>query len=335
MKNLSNFNFRDKKVLIRCDLNVPLNEKGEILDDAKIKRIWETVKPLILQKAKITLIGHLGEPNGKVVENLKLSKIAKLLEKYLDFPVAIADDCVGKEIENYVNNMKADHILLFENLKFHQEEIDGNLEFAQKLSWEYEIFINDDFTDCYKNYASIIGIPQFLSSLAGQLLENEVKNLNEFLKNKTNSALVIIGGKASEEKINFIDNIAKFVDFVLVNDLIKDALTEKGLLFKNQEKIICPVGFGNNLDIDERTINLFKEKILNAKNIFCYDLPGGLVIASAIINSKAFSVVAGDKTIEFLAKQKLSNSFSYVSYGAEAVLHYLNEENLAGLTALD
>lgn len=335
MKNLSNFNFRNKKVLVRCDFNIPLNEKNEVLNDLKVKRVWETVKPLILQRAKITLMGHLGQANGKKDLNFSLKKIAKLLEKYLDFPVAIADDCVGQEIEDYVNNMKADHILLLENLQFYQEEIDGDLDFAQKLCWEYEVFINDDFADCNKNYASIVSVPQFLDSKAGNLLENEVINLNKFLQNKSNQSVVIIGGMPSNAKVEFIDNMTKFADFVLVNGLIKQALTEKGLLFKNQEKIICPVGFNNDAEIDEQTIKLFKEKILSAKNIFAYDFPGKEIVANAIINSKAFSIVAGDSAINFLAKQGTMERFSFVSFGNEATLSYLNGENLAGLSALD
>jgi 3-phosphoglycerate kinase len=344
MKNLKSFNFLNKRVLVRCDLNVPLDDKGDILDDHKIRLIWDTVKYLILQKANIILFGHLGEPNGVVVPKLKLDKIAKNLEKHLDFPIAIADDCIGPEIEFYVNAMKGDNILLLQNLKFYKAEIEGDTDFAEKLSWLCEVYINDDFTDCHKSYASIVGVPQYLTSAAGLLLEKEINNLDNFLNSSEKPVLVIVGGHENDIKLKFIDRMSKLVDWVMINSLVKEGLVKNGLLFKNQDKIICPVGFKDSLDIDESTIELFKEKISQAKTILWYGsfgkveekqyTKGTLAIAKAIINSKATSIIGGEKNIAFLTQQGLISKFSYVSYSGEAILQYLSGERLPGLIAL-
>lgn len=333
MKSIKSLNFIDKNVLVRCDLNVPLDTKGNILDDFKIREALPTIQYLLDKHAKIILAGHLGEPNGKVVLNLKMDKVAEKLSEYLNSSIMKTDNCVGPEIETYTNKLQVGNILLLENLRFHKEEEDGDLEFAKKLSFLCDIFINDAFSECHKIYASTAGVPQYLSSGAGLLLEKEINNLNKIIQNPEKPLVVIIGGEIEETKLKFIDTISKVADWVMVSGLIKGELIKKEILFKHQDKIIGPVNFMDNPDIDENTIKIFKEKIMQAKTVVLYDIIN-LDIANAIVESKAFSVAGGKMLIEFLLKQGLTSKFSHISAGGQSMLKYLNGDELPGLVLL-
>ncbi|KKP32178.1 MAG: hypothetical protein A2312_00990 [Candidatus Staskawiczbacteria bacterium RIFOXYB2_FULL_32_9] len=345
MRSLKNFNVFNKKVLVRCDFDIPIDEKGNILDDFKIRQSLPTIQYLITRKANITLISHLGNPDGKVGVKLKLDKIAKKLREYLDFPVAKADDCVGPEVEKYINTMDENSILLLENTKFHSEEIDGDVSFAEKFSFLFEIFINNDFADCHTFYATIAGIPQYLTSGAGLFLQEEIDNLNKIINDPLKPLVVIIGGEPNEEKLNFIDEICKIASWVIVGALIKEELARKEMLFKNQDKIIYPVGFTDSFDIDGSVLEIFKEKISLAKTIFWYGSmgkieqekysKGTLFIAKMIAESGAFSIIGGEKLIKLLTGQGLISNFSFITSGGEATLLYLSGEKLPGLVALE
>lgn len=333
MRSLKNFNVFNKKVLVRCDFNMP------------ISRVIKTIEYLISRKACITLIGHLGDPNGVIEAKLKLDKIAKILQKQINFPIVKAENCMGLDVERYINSMDNGSIFLLENLKFRNQEVDGDIEFAKRFSFLHEIFINDDFADCDKFYASIAGIPQFIPSGAGIVLTEEIENLDKILQGKNKSLVVIVGGMATDEKLNFIDKIINIVDYILVGGLIKEGLAKKEMLFKNQDKIICSTGFIDDFDVDEKTFIAFKEKIRLAKTVFWYGALGKieekkysygtLNIAKEIIESGSFSVVCGRELADFLVEQTIADKFNFVSNGGNATLKYLAGEKLPGLVALE
>ncbi|MGA2417767.1 MAG: phosphoglycerate kinase, partial [Candidatus Staskawiczbacteria bacterium] len=145
MKTLKDYSVINKRILVRCDFNVPLDEKGNILDNFRIKKALPTIKYLIEQKAKIILMSHLGEPDGKIVPELKMDKVAEKLADYLGFPIEKEDDCVGLEVEEQSNKLEPGKILLLENLRFHKEETDNDAEFAKKLSFLGDIYVNEAF----------------------------------------------------------------------------------------------------------------------------------------------------------------------------------------------
>ena len=164
MKNIKDFDVKDKKVLVRCDFNVPIDENGNILDDFRIRKTLPTIKYLIKNKAKIILMSHLGEPDGKVLPALTLDKVKEKIEELLNTDIVKTSDCIGKDVENQVSNLKQGQILLLENLRFYKEEMDNDSDFAKKLSELAEIYINDAFSDCHRNHASIVSIPKYLPS---------------------------------------------------------------------------------------------------------------------------------------------------------------------------
>ena len=349
MKTLKDVNVENKRVLVRCDFNVPLDKKGNILDDFRIRQTLPTIKYLIEEKAKIILMSHLGDPDGKVVPELRLDKVAERLSEYLNFAVAKTNDCIGPEIESEANSLEFGGVLLLENLRFHKEETEPDSEFAKKLSYLGDIYVNDAFGVCHRNNASITLVPQFLDHCAGLLLEKEIISLEKLLKNPEKPMVIIIGGKKVETKSKFINNISKSADFVIVSGLIAKEIAEgvngHPIKFEEPEKIIAPFGDLGALDIDEDSIKMFCEKIMQAKTVL-WNGPfgkfeerkyekGTLAIAKAIIDSGAFSVVGGGETIEFLNKQGIIQKFSHVSTGGGAMLNYLSGEKLPGLEYLN
>jgi len=344
-KSIKEFNVLNKRVLIRCDFNVPLDNKGNILDDFRIKESLPTIKYLIGNRAKVILISHLGDPQGKVVPILKLDKVGEKLGDLLNTLILKGDDCIGPAVESNTQDLEGGEVLLLENLRFHKEEEMGDMEFAKKLSWLGDIYINDAFSSCHRAHASITGVPEYLPSFAGFLLLKEIENLNKILKNPQKPMVVIIGGKKIETKSEFINKISETADFVLISGLIKKEIMEKKIELLHPEKIIGPIDSLDALDIDQKAIEMFQEKILQAKTIV-WNGPfgkfeqeqyskGTTAIANAIVESKAFSVIGGGETIEFLTKKSMIEKFSHISTGGGAMLAYLSEEKMPGLKVLE
>jgi phosphoglycerate kinase len=348
VKTLKDFNFKNKRVLVRCDFNIPLSEKGVVLDDFRIKQTIPTIEYLIEKGGKIILMSHLDEPDGKVVESLRLTPIQDKLMEYLDLSVTKAPDCIGKEIEKWAKEMQSGEVLLLENLRFYKGEEENDENFAKELSALGDIYINDAFGACHRAHASITGIPKYLPSGMGLLLEKEIKVLTQFLENPLKPLVGIIGGKKVETKSKAIDKISEKADWILINLLIKNEIKEKKIQLKYPQKIVEPIDAiykkGENLDIGPKTIELFKEKIARAKTIF-WSGPlgkieeksfqkGSKAIAKAIIDSGAFSIVGGGETVEFINKMGLSGKFNHLSTGGGAMLDFIAEGKLVGLEAL-
>jgi phosphoglycerate kinase len=229
MKTLKDFDFKRKRVLVRCDFNVPLDEKGNVLDDFRIGQTIPTIEYLIEKGAKIILMSHLGKPEGKVVKNLKLNPIQEKLMEYLDLSVTKAENCIGKEIEKWTSKMQPGEILLLENLRFHKEEEEGDLIFAKELSQLGDIYINDAFSVCHREHASIVGIPKYLPSGIGLLFEKEIKVLSKVLEKPWKPLVVIVGG-VKTVKIKLIEQFFKRADHLLLGgDIANLILSTKGI----------------------------------------------------------------------------------------------------------
>jgi len=344
MRTLKDFNFKNKRVLVRCDFNVPLGEKGEISDDFRIKKTIPTIEYLIEKGAKVILMSHLGRPEGKVVESLRLTPVQNKLMEYLDLSITKANDCVGKEIEDWINQMQPGEILLLENLRFYKEEDENDENFAKALSKLGDIFINEAFSVCHRNHASIIGIPKYLPSGAGFLLEKEISVLTKMIENPERPLVAIIGGKKVETtKLKLIDDFSAN-GYVLLGGLVDKELKEKNLKLKYPQKIVEPIDEIEGKDIGPETIKLFKEKISLAKTIF-WNGPLGKTneekfskgteeIAKAIIKSGAFSVVGGGETVEFVNRIGLGEKFNHLSTGGGAMLDFIANGELVGVEAL-
>lgn len=324
IKSVRDFKVAGKRILVRCDFNVPLDGLGQIVEDFKIQAALPTIEHLVSQKAKVILMSHLGSPKGQVVEELKLTPVKDQLEKLLGTSVALTHDCVGKEVEDLVEDMEDGEVVLLENLRFHAGEEENAEEFAKDLAKLGDIFINDAFAECHRPYASIVGVPQHLPHGMGLLVEKEVGHLDKILKDPARPLVAIIGGAKVATKAAFVEKISHVADTVLLGGLIRGMADP---------------------DLDDATIKEFTKKILQAKTVFwngplgkCEEekyQKGTRAVAKAIIKSKAFCVVGGGETVAFLRKEGILDKFSWVSTGGGAMLDYLADQDLPGIQVLE
>lgn len=208
---------KGKRVLVRVDFNVPLEEKtGDITDDSRIRAALPTIKYLLKQGAKVILMSHLGRPKGKAVSGLSLAPVACHLSRILGKPVDMATDCIGPKVEKLVAKLKSGETLLLENLRFHAEEEAGDATFARALASLGDVFVNDAFGAAHRPHASIVGIAKYLPAVAGFLLEKEVDNLGHLLAKPARPFAALLGGAKISDKVSMLANIMRKVDFLLI-----------------------------------------------------------------------------------------------------------------------
>jgi phosphoglycerate kinase len=205
-----------KRVLVRVDFNVPLDEKGNITDDTRIRASLPTIEYLTDRGAKIILCSHLGRPKGKVVTELSLAPIAKHLAKLLGRPVIASRDIIGKGVQKVIDGIKSGDILLLENVRFHPGEEENDPAFAQALSRLANVYVDDAFGAVHRVHASTVGITSHLPAVAGLLLEKEIKTLGGILENPARPFVMITGGAKVSDKMAMIENILGKVESILV-----------------------------------------------------------------------------------------------------------------------
>jgi len=209
---------KGKKILLRVDFNVPLSkETGEIQDDTRIVESLNTINYLRLKGAKLIIMSHLGRPDGQVKEELRLTKVAKHLEKLIEHPVKKLDQVTGKEVEKTVSEMKEGEVLMLENLRFHAEEEQCETNFTKTLASLGEIFVNDAFGTAHRRHSSTAGLADYLSAYGGLLIEKEMKALSPLLTDSIARPLTMIfGGAKIDTKIGIIKNFINKADYFLV-----------------------------------------------------------------------------------------------------------------------
>ena len=217
MKTLSDFNFKDKKALIRVDFNVPLDENFNVTDANRIEAAKPTIDKILADGGSVILMSHLGRPKGKE-EKYSLSHILSKAEEVLGVKVQFATDCIGDVAENAANNLKPGEVLLLENLRFYKEEEAGDVEFAKKLASLGDIYVNDAFGTAHRAHASTTIIAQFFPNQKcfGLLLAKEIDSLNRVLSNSVKPVTAILGGSKVSSKITVIENILDKVDHMII-----------------------------------------------------------------------------------------------------------------------
>ena len=233
MKTLDNYNIKEKKILVRVDLNVPVLE-GIIQEKSRIEIIKPTIKKLQKQKNKIFLLSHFGRPKGKN-NKYSLRFICEVLEKELNLTkIYFLDTLNNDEIKKTLNKMNSGDVCLLENIRFYPDEENNNIGFSKKLSKNFDVFINDAFSVSHRSHASIVGIPKFLPSLAGYSLLDEIKNIDDFVKNPKKPYLTIIGGSKISTKINLLYNLIKTSDAIVIGGAMANTfLHAKGINIGN------------------------------------------------------------------------------------------------------
>ncbi len=216
MHTLNDYNFKDKKALVRVDFNVPLNDKFEVTDATRIQSAAPTVKKILADGGAVVLMSHLGRPKGKE-DKFSLKHIVNKVSELLGVEVKFADDCIGDAALQASQNLKSGEVLLLENLRFHSEEKAGDVEFAKALAQHGDIYVNDAFGTAHRAHASTAVIAQFFEDKClGLLLAKEIENLDKVLNSSEKPVTAILGGAKVSSKITVIENILDKIDNLII-----------------------------------------------------------------------------------------------------------------------
>ncbi len=215
--NLSEADISGKKVLVRADFNVPLDDNGSITDDTRIRAALPTIKDLTDKGGKVILCSHMGRPKGEVKEKLRLTPVAKRLSELLGQDVVKCDDCVGDEVTATLSKLENGQVALLENLRFHAEEEKNDPEFAKQLAANADLYVNDAFGTAHRAHASTEGVTHYLKpSVAGYLIEKELNYLQNAVDNPQRPLAAIIGGSKVSSKIGVIETLLEKCDKLLI-----------------------------------------------------------------------------------------------------------------------
>ncbi|HAP93610.1 MAG TPA: phosphoglycerate kinase [Desulfotomaculum sp.] len=231
-----------KRVLVRVDLNAPLDHNGEVADDTRLKASLPTICYLVEQKALVILVSHLGRPKGKIDDRYRLDPVARRLEELLGKPVHKVNDCVGKEPGEAIAGMQPSDVLLLENVRFYPEEEKNEARFARWLAELADVFVNDAFGTAHRAHASTEGVAHFLPAVAGFLMEKELSMLGKILTDPERPFTAILGGAKVSDKIGVIDNLLEKVDALLIgggmaNTFLKALGYEMGKSLLEEDKV--------------------------------------------------------------------------------------------------
>ncbi len=344
IKKIQNADVKDKNVLLRIDFNVSLDENGDVIEAHKIRAAKDSLDWLIENGVrKVALLTHFGRPDGEVKSEFSVEQIVDDVEKILERKVFFVNDCIGDKVKNEIENGE-NQIILLENVRFHAGEKKGDVEFAKKLAEPFDIYVNDSFGVDHRGHASLYAIAKIIPSFGGIWLQKEIENLEKIKNLQDRPAVAIIGGAKIATKLPLIEMFEKSYDYVLVGGRVAVEAVEQGIEFS--EKVILPVDFtGGTLDIGPKTIELFREKIEQAKTIVWngpmgkfeekpYDTGTRELVKFVAGNRDAFSLIGGGESVQALAESGYWDDISFVSTGGGAMLSFLIGERMLGIEKL-
>lgn len=284
MKTVFDFNFKDKKAIIRVDFNVPLDDNFNVTDYTRIEAVKPTIDKILNDGGSVILMSHLGRPKG-VQDEFSLRHIVETASEVLQRPVSFASDCIGHVAENAVKHLKSGDILLLENLRFYKEEEAGDVEFSKQLASFGDIYVNDAFGTAHRAHASTAIIAQFFpeNKCFGTLLAKEIESLNRVLTNSEKPVTAVLGGSKVSSKITVIENILDKIDNMIIGG---------GMTFTFIKALGGKIGNSlcedDKLDLALEILEKAKEK--NVKIL----LPVDVVAANAFANNAEKQIVPVD-----------------------------------------
>ena len=388
-KTVKDIDLKGKKVFVRCDFNVPMDENQNITDNTRIKAALPTIKYLLENNCAIILCSHLGRPKGEFKPEFSLEPVSKELSKLLGKDVIMANDVIGEDATSKAENLKEGEIMLLENVRFHREETDNDPEFAKKLASMAEIFVNDAFGTAHRAHASTTGIADYIPGVAGFLIEKELKFLGNAINNPERPFVAILGGAKVSDKIGVIDSLLDKVDTLMIgggmaytffkaqgynvgNSLCEVEKTDLALEEMKKAKakgvkLLLPIDTKigkefkpdtesktvawteipdewEGFDIGEKTIEMFKKELQNAKTVI-WNGPLGLFefdqfaigtneIAKTLADLDATTIIGGGDSAAAVTKAGLADKMTHISTGGGASLEFLEGKKLPGIECL-
>ncbi|MCK9320877.1 MAG: phosphoglycerate kinase [Bacteroidales bacterium] len=395
MKSIKDINFKGKKVLVRVDFNVPLDERKNITDDTRMRESMPTINKLLNDGAAVIIMAHFGRPKkGGFEAEYSLNPVAKHLSEMLNKKVMFTQEVLVDKVAGLSSNLEDGDVMLLENIRFYPEETKGDVAFAEKLAKLGDAYVNDAFGAAHREHASTATIARFFPNdkYFGFLMENEVRNLQKLMNNPSKPFTAIIGGSKVSSKIGILKNLAPIVDNIIIGggmtytflkamginigtsiceedkiDLAKELIEE---MKRQNTKLILPIDhiiadkFENEankmntqdqsipdkfmgMDIGEKSIELFKNIILESKTILwngpmgVFEMPsfakGTFAVAEYIAKATkqgGFSAVGGGDSVAAINQSGFAKDISYISTGGGAMLEYLEGKTLPGIKAI-
>lgn len=395
MKSIKDINFKGKKVLVRVDFNVPLDERKNITDDTRMRESMPTINKLLNDGAAVIIMAHFGRPKkGGFEAEYSLNPVAKHLSEMLNKKVMFTQEVLVDKVAGLSSNLEDGDVMLLENIRFYPEETKGDVAFAEKLAKLGDAYVNDAFGAAHREHASTATIARFFPNdkYFGFLMENEVRNLQKLMNNPSKPFTAIIGGSKVSSKIGILKNLAPIVDNIIIGggmtytflkamginigtsiceedkiDLAKELIEE---MKRQNTKLILPIDhiiadkFDNEankmntqdqsipdgfmgMDIGEKSIELFKNIILESKTILwngpmgVFEMPsfakGTFAVAEYIAKATkqgGFSAVGGGDSVAAINQSGFAKDISYISTGGGAMLEYLEGKSLPGIKAI-
>lgn len=273
-----------KVVMLRADLNVPMDENFNVTNDARIVRTVPTIKKLMSAGAKVVVVSHFGRPEGKGDMKNSLSHIVKDLEKALGKHVVFVDDCIGEKVAAAVKSMKQDEILLLENLRFYNEEKKGDENFAKELVAPVDVYVSDAFSTAHRAHASMVAAAKLCPAAMGLLMEEEVNALTKGLNDPKRPLIAIVGGSKVSTKLDLLNNLVKKVDkLVISGGMAHTFMKANGIDTINE----------NNSLVQMDMLDTAKEIMATAKANNCE-----IILPQDVVVSKEFKPMAEHKTVD-------------------------------------
>ena len=304
MQTIDNYNFKNKKALIRIDFNVPLNEKFEITDDTRMRAAVPTIKKVLAGGGSVILMSHLGRPKNGPEDKFSLKHIQKHLEELLGVPVKFADDCIGESAVKAAADLKPGEVLLLENLRFYKEEEKGDENFAQKLASLADVWINDAFGTAHRAHASTAVIAKFFPNdkLFGYVMQGELESVDKVMHNPTRPFTAIMGGSKVSSKIDIIMNLMDKVDNLILGGGM--TYTFKKALGGHVGNSICEE---DKLDLALEIMKLAKEKGVN------------LVLATDTVAADAFD---NNANTQIVPSMEIPDGWEGLDVGPESIASF-------------
>ncbi|HMK47017.1 MAG TPA: phosphoglycerate kinase [Methanocella sp.] len=230
IRTINDLDVTSKRALVRVDFNVPMDKGGAIRDDTRIRVCLPTIQYLIDHRARVILCSHLGRPKGKVDEAQRLTPVAKRLSELLNRPVKALKECIGPDVKKEIASMRDGDVMLLENLRFYPGEEKNDPAFAKDLARLADIYVNDAFSASHRAHASVVGVTEYLPSVAGFLMEKELDSLGGLLEEPSHPFAAVIGGAKVSDKLEVLDNIVKRVNmFIIGGGMTATFFKSKGL----------------------------------------------------------------------------------------------------------